>query len=141
MEKVQKNLMTLYWAMIVCMAIVAASMAYLYSELGSIFSDAVEQYLFSMVAVVSTLAVVPLSLRLFRFRMIRRAVDADPLRQYEMWAQLRLSILCGVNMMNIVFYGLTGLPSFVYLGIIITITFVFVYPSLDRCKSEANYVG
>lgn len=83
-----------------------------------------------------TVCIIPLSLRLFKFRKI-----ADDLKQrgeaaLNHWGQVRLCLLALPMWVNVLFYYLSMNTTFGYMAIILLLCMPFVYPSMSRCLSE-----
>ena len=98
-----------------------------------------ERFVVSTVMILLTLALVPLSLRLFKFSR----VSADLLNRKEKalckWGMIRmttLGLLLFVNTMLYYFYGFE--PSFGYLALVVLLTMPFVFPSMSRCVAETE---
>lgn len=88
-----------------------------------------------------TIALIPLSLRLFKFRRI-----ADKLRSDEdmaphnllVWSGIRMACIGVPMVINAMLYYLYMNTTFGYMGIILLICMSFVYPSKVRCISETT---
>ena len=96
------------------------------------------EYICLVVLEVLTLIVVPLSLRLFRFAWVRRRLCEGGARAMLSWGSLRIASLGGFMLVNLVCYYLFVNPSFGYLAIILLLSMLFVYPSLERCVSDTT---
>ena len=81
-----------------------------------------------------TIAVIPLALKLFSFKVIhRQLVDALlPL------GTARLNMLCLPMLINTFMYYQTMAPAFGYMAIILFLCLFFVYPSVGRCEEETT---
>ena len=79
---------------------------------------------------------VPLSLRLFKFSGVRRRLCEHKERALLPWGIFRILMLGGAMVVSTILYYLFLNVSFGYLAIILLISMVFVYPSLERCVSE-----
>jgi hypothetical protein len=140
MKRIQKTLMAFFWYIICLNVIMMSASAILLSMMGPFVPDELLQYIFSMIAVVSVFVLIPLSLRLMKFRKVEELIARNPLEEYRNMAVIRMTLLyCGLCFSNIGFFFFYT-PTFLYINIIFMIAFVFVYPSLDRCYHEANYL-
>lgn len=81
---------------------------------------------------------VPLSLRLFKFSGVRRRLCEHKERALLPWGIFRILMLGGAMVVSTILYYLFLNVSFGYLAIILLISMVFVYPSLERCVSETT---
>ena len=81
-----------------------------------------------------TICVIPVALRLFKFRAVaRRIVTPHGLLRYGL---LRLLMLCVPMVVNTVLYYLYMSVAFGYMGIILFLCMAFVVPTKARCEAE-----
>ncbi len=81
-----------------------------------------------------TICVIPVALKLFRFKRIgRQLTSAGALSK---WGTIRLLMLCVPMIVNTVFYYMFMNVAFGYMGIIIFLCLFFVVPTKERCRSE-----
>ena len=81
-----------------------------------------------------TLCVIPVALRLFKFRDVaRRLATPQGLLRCGM---LRLLMLCVPMLINAVLYYLYMSVAFGYMGIILFLCMAFVVPTKGRCEAE-----
>lgn len=86
-----------------------------------------------------TLCVIPVALRLFKFRAVAsRLTTADGLLRY---GTLRLLMLCVPMVANALLYYLYMNVAFGYMGIILFLCMAFVLPTKGRCEAEVNKDG
>lgn len=97
----------------------------------------VAEFVVTTVMELLTICVIPVSLRLFRFKKIRRALPDSPemLLRYGSW---RLALLMVPMVANTVLYYLYMVPAFGYMAVILFLASIFVYPSAARCKDETK---
>ena len=95
------------------------------------------EIIITYMAELTTIALIPVSLRLFKFQHIandlRRRHEAALLH----WGALRLILLEGLMLANTVLYYLFMNTSFAYLAIMTALCLPFVYPSEGKCLYEA----
>lgn len=91
---------------------------------------------------VVTVCVVPLALRLFKFKSVSSSIAATPVRGLQKWGVVRMSLLCDTMVANTLLYYLTPLNvAFGYMAIICLISLLFVNPTVRRCEAEAGIGG
>ncbi len=135
---------TRYTLLAVCLGSVAVSllMAALYESdtlaVGALVGyDGAEFVLASAFELVS-IAVIPIALRLFKMRVVRRSLASEGEAALLRWGVLRLLLLCVPLVANTLLYYLFMSPSFGYMAIILFLCLFFVYPSKARCHYELN---
>ena len=138
MEKTALRLRILFFAaLLTAVAIVVLFETGMLTEGG--FASAKRSEYFTAVAVeLITLLAVPLALRMFKFGFISRRLYAGKKHALSVWGTVRILILCVPMILSVVFYYLFMNASFGYIAIILLISMLFVYPSLERCVSETT---
>lgn len=130
--------MSLFWGSIV----LAVLLAVLF-ETGllpkAVWQDYASQEVMTlMIMELVTLAMIPLSLYLFKFGH----VHADLLKRKEkalnLWGVLRLLMLLVPMIVNTLLYYMFMQTTYGYMAIILLICLPFVYPSLGRCKADTE---
>ena len=138
MKKTRNILMSLFWGSIV----LAVLLAVLF-ETGllpkAVWQDyASQEVMTRMIMELVTLAMIPLSLYLFKFGH----VHADLLKRKEkalnLWGVLRLLMLLVPMIVNTLLYYMFMQTTYGYMAIILLICLPFVYPSLGRCKADTE---
>jgi len=108
----------------------------------SLFDDASEQtrYAVSTVMILLTLAFIPLSLRLFKFRRVADDLKERKAEALCKWGGLRLILLGGLLVVNTLLYYMFGFePSLGYLAVITLLAMPFVLPTKNRCEAEVKF--
>lgn len=86
-----------------------------------------------------TVCMIPAALRLFKTKRVRRDIASEPVRGLQRWGVVRMSMLCGTMVINILLYYITPLNvAFAYMAIICLISLVFINPTMRRCEAEAG---
>jgi hypothetical protein len=138
MEQVRKLLLTIF--------VVAVTMALLLVvvfetgllEPGTAAGDrSVEEVSLTFVVELLTIAVIPVALRLFKFKRVEADLKARHEQALRKWGVLRLSMLESILLANTLLYYVFMNTSFGYLAIIILLCMPFVYPSKEKCMAEA----
>lgn len=97
-------------------------------------SDAGGEFVAATLMELLTLCVIPVALRLFRFRRVADSLTTcGALRR---WGMLRLLMLCVPMVVNTLLYYLYMNVAFGYMGIILLLCLAFVLPTRQRCESE-----
>ncbi|MBR1449090.1 MAG: hypothetical protein IJ588_10165 [Prevotella sp.] len=96
-----------------------------------------QRFALTSVMILVTLAVIPLSLRLLKFKR----VEADIIRRGEValkwWALLRMLSLFALLILNIVlYYFYAEEPTFGWLAVILVLILPFIIPTKGRCEAE-----
>ncbi len=93
------------------------------------------EFVVLMVMELLTICVIPVSLRLFKVKKIKKELPNSPenLLHYGKW---RLLLLMVPLVLNTLFYYLFVSVPFGYLAIILLLVSFFVFPSASRCKNE-----
>lgn len=85
-----------------------------------------------------TVILIPLALRLFKFKKI--ATDLSERKQAALvtWGTVRIEMLGLPLLANTLLYYLYMSTTFGYMAIILLICMVFIYPSKDKCYFETR---
>lgn len=105
------------------------------------WSDATDQTLFivTTVMILFTLAIIPLALRLFRFRRVHDQLLTYKAQALMKWGSLRLLMLGILLVANtLLYYAFAFQSSFGYLAAITLLVFPFVLPTRNRCLAETE---
>ena len=136
MEQVRTRLIAEFWVPIALCAIIV-----LLGELNIIPTGKLEgndQIEFILLAVMEmvTICMIPLALRLFRFKKVKSQLVERREKGLQKWGTIRLEMLTVPMVVNTVLYYLTMHAAFGYLAIILFLCMFFVVPTKERCKAE-----
>lgn len=95
------------------------------------------EFLMTLFVELGTVAVIPVSLRMFKFRRVADDLHTRHEKALLKWGLLRLQMLFCALFINIILYYAFMNTSFGYLAIIVALCLPFVYPSIQRCTVEA----
>lgn len=138
LKDIRKLLQIEFWApIVVCLALIIPFENDLLIA-GAWQDDKISEYYVAIVMEIVTICLIPLSLRLFKFKAVRAAFRPDPLRALKRWASIRMAMLTVPMMVNCWLYYQFMNVAFGYMGIIDLLCLVFVYPSKTRCESETT---
>ncbi|MBP5338540.1 MAG: hypothetical protein J6Z14_04450 [Prevotella sp.] len=97
------------------------------------------RFVLQTVAILLSLAVVPLSLKLFSIQKVRDDLLERKAAALKKWGTLRLLMLGTVLVGNtLLYYLLAYEPAFGYLAIITALALPFVMPTMRRCLAETS---
>lgn len=140
MDDTRDFLMTMFWTMVGLAAFDFVCCEFLGFDI-AIMGDcsAKTLYIYSTVMILLTLALVPLALRLFKFRRVH--YELMLMGEYGLfkWGTLRLAILGVLLNVNTMMYYIFGFePTFGYLAVVTLLAMPFVYPTMKRCFAEVE---
>lgn len=106
---------------------------------GSFSDNANTEFLAVTFMEIITICMIPLSLKLFKFKKISLSLKNDTNRGLTKWGTIRMAMLCVPMMVNTLCYYLFGFNvAFGYMGIIGLICLAFIFPSTSRCINETQ---
>lgn len=107
----------------------------------AVLSDVSDQtrFILQTVCILLSLAVVPLSLKLFSLAKVKEDLMERKADALKKWGTLRLLMLGVVLIGNTLLYYMLGYePAFGYLAIITALVLPFVVPTAARCDAEIS---
>lgn len=105
---------------------------------GGWLDNKVQEYYVAIAMELITIILIPLSLRLFKFGLVKRQLLSIPTHALVTWGTVRLCMLTLPMMVNCWLYYMFMNVAFGYMGIIGILCLCFVYPSKDRCQLETS---
>ena len=97
------------------------------------------RFVLQTAAILLSLAVVPLSLKLFSMQKVKADLQEHKAPALKKWGTLRLLMLGMVLVGNTLLYYMLGYePAFGYLAIITALVMPFVVPTMKRCEAETS---
>lgn len=105
---------------------------------GFILVESKVDFVIKYIMELMTIMIIPLSLRLFKFKSVERKLATKKQHALLRWGGLRI-IMLGIPMIinTILYYGFLAV-EFGYLSIILLISMIFIYPSKDKCYYETR---
>lgn len=138
MNKIRKILLLEFWLPVVfCLVIIVLFENEILLP-GSLGDDKIKDYYAAIIMELITICLIPISLRLFKFKKVKKSLSEHKLQSYKLWAIIRLAMLVVPMMVNAVLYYLFMNVAFGYMGIIGLLCLIFVYPSKTRCNTEVQ---
>ena len=139
MKQVKLTLIVLFWTFIVLSLITVVLFETNVLEFGYYASDNTQaEFLLTIMMEILTLAVIPVALKLFKFKKVHADLIARKAEALRKWGILRLLLLEVPMFVNTLLYYAYGKTTFGYMAIILLLTLPFVYPSNERCQSEVT---
>lgn len=139
MKNVRLTLLLLFYFYFVLGLLLVAAFETSFFEPGLVENPS-DQFMFGFTLFVEllTIAVIPLSLRLFRFQKID--AELQTLHEFALrkWGILRIMLLGNALILNLLAYYILLNTSFGYLAIIVALCLPFIYPSKRRCYAETH---
>lgn len=138
MDKTRKTLLIEFWVpIVVCLAIIIPYESD-WLMAGPLGDDKMLEYHVAIVMELVTICLIPFSLRLFKFRKVKQALQgSEPLKALKKWGSVRMLMLTLPMIVNCFLYYQFMNVAFGYMAIIDLLCMMFVYPSKTRCQQES----
>jgi len=138
MTKTRKQLITLYCLLLTIAAALYVCGEFLQLDMTCFDNPSREvQFVLPTLMILVTLALVPLALRLFKFRRVHDDLVSRKAPALARWGRLRLLVLGGLLVVNtFLYYAFAYEPTYGYLAVVVLLTMPFVVPTLNRCNAE-----
>lgn len=110
---------------------------------GSAHENTNSDFLSASIMEVITICFIPVSLRLFKFGVIRQAIKDDKtplLNTFFAYLLVRLEMLLMPMLVNAVLYYVFMNVAFGYMAIILFLSTLFIFPTQERCEQEYNTI-
>lgn len=130
--------MTNFFFMVVLTLFLVALYEMEWVEPTNLAGDVTLVYVITVVMELLTIVVIPVALKLFRFKWVHRKLMSDKAIALLPWGTLRLNMLCLPMFINTFMYYQTMSPAFGYMAIILFLCLFFIYPSIGRCVEETE---
>ena len=140
MKKTRNLLMAIFSGSLLLAAILYILGEFLHVDMG-IFAEATRQQRFvcSTVMILLTIALLPLSLRLFKFKRISNDLQERKAPALAKWGTLRLCVMGALLVVNtFLYYAFEMEPSYGYLAVVTLLCMPFVIPTMSRCEEEVK---
>lgn len=126
---------TIYWLSIV-VSLLTVVLFETATLMPGVLADDVEiQFVVVSLLELLTVCIIPLAVRMFRFKMVRDDIKAG---HYIRWAFVRLLMLALLLIANTLLYYIYMNVAFGYMAVILLISMIFIYPSGARVKRETS---
>ena len=105
---------------------------------GEMSGNGIMEYYFAVTLQLLTIALLPLALRLFKFKAVAKLLLSEVGKRLLPLALLRMSMIAVPMLANGLLYYLFMSTTFGYMAIICLLCMTFVYPSSERCNMETS---
>lgn len=134
--------MQLEWAGIYMWAfILIALFEFEVFPVGEVAGNAVAEYYLSLAGIAMIIIMVPMSLKLMSFRMVKASFAKNGMSVcsgYRRWSEIRMAMLAVAGWSNLVFYYLTLNPTASVCALIVALALLFCWPSGDKFEGETG---
>lgn len=142
MEKTLQKLRIIYWVIVGLLAAFALIIEFFLIDMmgGTAVNDTAFEFYFQIPAIFLTLGALYFALRLFTFKAVKEKIMKDPQTQYLPMSVVRMALLEGAVLFDLIGYMLFVSSSFAWLGLIAFIGFFFIYPNEERFINETSCI-
>ena len=140
MSQIIKQLKLLFYLIVGVSLLLMAVVEFLLLDIaGGLFADDKQfEFVYQSFMILLTLGGIYVVLRFFKFEGIKKRIQEHQLTAYSRWSLIRMLVLEGIAILNIGGYFLFVNSSFVYLWLIIILSFSFLYPTRERLINETG---
>ena len=99
------------------------------------------EYIFQSISILLTIGLIPFALRMFNLNLVKRIKELpleQALKSYQIWSNVRLSLLFVPAIMAMSFYYLTMNTTNLFCACMALIATMFCVPSEGRIKNELD---
>lgn len=140
MKKTRNLLMTIFSGALLLATLLYILGEFLNVDMG-IFAETTreQRFICSTVMILLTIALLPLSLRLFKFKRISNDLQERKAPALAKWGTLRLCVMGALLVVNTFhYYAFEMEPSYGYLAVVTLLCMPFVIPTMSRCEEEVK---
>ena len=140
MKKTRNLLMTIFSGALLLATLLYILGEFLNVDMG-IFAETTreQRFICSTVMILLTIALLPLSLRLFKFKRISNDLQERKAPALAKWGTLRLCVMGALLVVNtLLYYAFEMEPSYGYLAVVTLLCMPFVIPTMSRCEEEVK---
>ena len=99
------------------------------------------EYIFQSISILLTIGLIPFALRMFNLNLVKRIKELpleQALKSYQIWSNVRLSLLFVPAIMAMSFYYLTMNTTNLFCACMALVATLFCVPSENRIKNELD---
>lgn len=140
MKKTRNLLMTIFSGALLLATLLYILGEFLNVDMG-IFAETTreQRFICSTVMILLTIALLPLSLRLFKFKSISNDLQERKAPALAKWGILRLCVMGALLVVNtFLYYAFEMEASYGYLAVVTLLCLPFVIPTMSRCEEEVK---
>ena len=108
-----------------------------FNNVGIMHDNKNSDFMMTSLMEIITICLIPVSLRLFKFKNVRNAILSDNTELHSSfiaWAIIRLDMLQIPMIVNAILYYMYMNVAFGYMGIILFLASFFIFPTSERCN-------
>ena len=132
--------MAIFSSTLLLAAIIYLLGEFLHVDMG-VFAEATreQRFICSTVMILLTISLLPLSLRLFKFKRISNDLQQRKASALVRWGTLRLCVMGALLVVNtFLYYAFELEASYGYLAVVTLLCMPFVIPTMSRCEEEVK---
>lgn len=140
MKKTRNLLMAIFSGSLLITALLYLFGEFLQVDLGC-FAEATreQRFICSTTMILLTICLLPLSLRLFKFKRINNDLQQRKAPALAKWGALRLFLMGALLVVNtFLYYAFELEASYGYLAVVTLLCMPFVIPTMSRCEEEVK---
>ena len=110
-----------------------------FNNVGIMHDNKNSDFIMTSLMEIISICLIPVSLRLFKFKKVRNAIQSDNTENHSSfiaWALIRLDMVQIPMIVNVILYYMYMNVAFGYMGIILFLASFFIFPTLERCNFE-----
>ncbi len=107
---------------------------------GPMADDKVLNYYVAIPMELITICLIPVALRLMKFRRVKEQIARNPLAAVRTWSIIRIDLICFPMILNCMFYYVFMNVAFGYMGIIALLCLPMINPTERRFRQEMGQV-
>ena len=133
--------MTLFCCFLTIAAAIYVAGEFLLLDMG-MFSSASrqQQFISSTVMILLTISLLPLALRLFKFKHIQADLQKRQALALLRWGGLRMTVIGLLLVVNtLLYYAFEYESTYGYLAVVVLLCMPFIIPTMGRCMAEVSH--
>lgn len=138
MKKVKKILLVEFAAILVVAALVILVFEVNVVWPGALAGQTKTDFFVECGMVLLTIVMIPFALRLFKMKKIESILFQKKEVALKKWGSIRIMMLGLPMIANILCYYLFVNPGYSYLALILFLSMMFVFPTLEKCYAETE---
>lgn len=138
MKETLKNLRILFFMPLLCVLLMIVAFESGLLPVGVLSPQSTDEFILLVVMELALVLLIPLSLKLFKFKMVIRDLMETKEIALRKWWSIRIIMLMVPLVVNTILYYLYMSTTFGYMAIILFICMAFVYPDKDKCYYETR---
>ena len=140
MAKTRNLLMALFAGFLLTTALLYICGEFLHVDMG-VFAESSRscQFVCSTTMILLTIGLLPLSLRLFKFKYVSDDLRQNQASALSRWGSIRICCMGLLLVVNtFLYYAFEFESTYGYLAVVVLLCMPFVIPTISRCQSEVQ---